>query len=191
MKRYACILLLGSLLGCRARGDGKEENALREQFVKDELKAQGGQGAWEISQQPAVRLGPEWGALEPTFSGGRYQFAHRWMGQFGSLRLSADGTETMVLHLRGVVPLNTLRGDSAFHVRSGGVHLDTFYATRGVEGLEHDIFLDRATIERFRTGRYLVLDIEATSPRAGERGYKGFSFALQGITWRPLGAAPE
>jgi hypothetical protein len=191
MRRYAGILLLGCILGCRARGDGKEENALREQFMQEEMKRQGGQGAWEISQQPTVRLGPEWGALEPMFSGGRYLYAHRWMGQFASLRLSADGTETMVLHLRGVVPLNTLRGDSAFHVRSGGVHLDTFYPKRDEEKLEHDIFLDRATIERFRQGPYLILDIEATSPRAGERGFLGYSFALQGVTWRPLGAAPE
>jgi hypothetical protein len=189
--RYLGVLLLAFLLGCRAHGDGKEENELREKFMRQEMKDRGGLGAWEISQQPGVRLGPEWAALEPGLEGGRFVFGHRWMGQFGSLRLSAEGTEDMVLHLRGVVPLKTLRGPSAFHVRSAGIHLDTFYAKPDDEKIERDIFLTRATIDRFRTGPYLYLDIEATSPRAGDRGYLGYGFALQGISWKPVSAPPE
>jgi len=90
-----------------------------------------------------------------------------------------------VLHLRGVVQLNTLRGPSVFHVRAAGFHLDTFSAPPNEEKIEHDVIIDRATIERFRKGPYLYVELEATSS-SGERGYMGFSFALQGISWRPV-----
>lgn len=179
------ILLLGCVLGCH-RKDGREETALREQFMKDELRERGGEGAWEISLQPGVRIGPEWANTEPMITGGRFAFAHRWMGQFGSVRLLADGTGDMVLHLRGVVPLNTLRGPPVFHVRVSGFHLDTFSAVPDDENVAHDVIIDRATIERFRKGPYLYVDIEAMSPAPGERGYMGFAFALKGISWKPV-----
>lgn len=186
-----CVLLLGCLLGCRAHGDGAEENALRERFMEKEMRGRGGTGAWEISQQPAVRLGPEWGSLEPGFAKGRYTSAHRWMGQFGSVRLRADGSEDMVLRLRGVVPINRLQSPSAFHVRVAGVHLDTFYAKADEEKVEHELVIERATIEKFRSGPYLYLDIEATSPKWGERGYGGYAFAVQRISWKPASAPAE
>lgn len=186
--RHLGLLLVALLLACRPPGDGEEEDALRQKFMKKEMKAKGGLGAWELSEQPTVRLGPEWAALEPTISEGRFIYAHRWMGQFGSVRLSAQGTEDMVLHLRGVVPVHTLRGPSAFHVRSAGIELDTFYTKTDVERVEHTLVLDRRTIDRFRDGPYLYLDIEATSPKAGERGSGGYAFALQGISWKPVSA---
>jgi hypothetical protein len=76
-------------------------------------------------------------------------------------------------------------------VRSAGIHLDTFYSTTDVEKVEHELVLDRATIDKFRAGPYLYLDIEATAPKAGERGYGGYAFALQEISWKPVSAPAE
>jgi hypothetical protein len=174
-----------ALAACRSSIDQRQESTARAsaaQFMKTEMMAYDGEGAWELSQNPDIHFESGFCDVETAFTDGKFRFAHRWMGPSGTLRLRAASAEGKILHLRGIVPTNILRGSAVLEVASRGVALAAFSAPEGSSEIDGECPISLEFVEKHRIGDYVYVAINASIfGDTGDRGCTARSFALKRI----------